>query len=779
MTKANHPFRMRNTPVPSSREFINPDQLFVRKPLALLSVGAMICGMTLTTPIHAAEADKERVLAPVKVQENATSSREYSPSSSSIGAKGEAAALRDIPQTVNVINRAVIESQGATSLKEALRNVPGITISAGEGGAIGDAINLRGFSARTDIYLDGIRDRGQYTRDTFYLDAVEVLKGPSSMLFGRGSTGGVINQNSKKPDLNARGEVVVSVGTDDFYRTTIDINHPIADDAAFRIAAFGQDTKNTRDVIENQDFGFAPSLRLGIGGDTEVLLTALIQRNNDIPDYGVPLIRSDRTANAVSRPLDSTHEKYYGYLDDHFDQDVNSFNATIKHKFNSNLTLTNRTQYVQYKTAASPSPLSGAVVIGAASGTGAAIPVRGMPLDQLQASRQNRDRTIRDKTVSNQTDLVLKLDTGGIKHTLLGGLEIDRDTYENNAYDWGTASSARFINLDSPQNGYRSGSREKLTNNEVTADTLAVYLNDQIELSEQWKVVAGVRWDRFDAEADQKVYPVSFVPSLTGQSPYSVDQTVNIFSVRAGVIWQPSQTQSYYISYGTSANPSAEGLTLTVAQADTDPEKSRAFELGAKFDLLGSDLQLSSALFQIEKTDARTTVNNVVTLDGDQRVRGVELSAVGHLTPSWQVLAGYTYMDGEMIKAPDSSTVAIAQADETLPTVNAPPIFAKGKTLQNTPRDTASIWTTYNITDNWEVGGGAVYSAKRYLNNFETAQVDAYTSINATIAYRQKAFGVRLNLQNLTDEVYYETASGGRATPAAGRTAILTTSYWF
>lgn len=772
------PQNLRNSIFSKSTKFAaTPDLLFVKKPLALLPLGAMLCGMALVPTVAAQGSGSEAVLAPVNVKDS-TPNHDYSPAASSVGSKGESAALRDIPQTVNVTNRAVIESQGATSLKEALRNVPGITISAGEGGAIGDAINLRGFNARTDMYIDGFRDRGQYTRDTFYLESVEVLKGSSSMLFGRGSTGGVINQNSKKPDLNARGEVTVSAGTHDFYRTTLDINQPLSETAAFRVAAFGQDAQNTRDVIHNQDFGFAPSVRLGIGSATEVLFSALIQRNNDIPDYGVPLIRSDRTAGAISKPLDVTSENFYGYVDDHFDQEVNSLNATIKHKFNDRVTLINRTQYVQYRTEAAPSPLSAAVVVGATSGTGAAIPVRGLPLEQLQAARQNRDRSIRDETISNSTDLTLKFGSGDIRHTLLTGVEFDFDQYENDSYDWSTTPAQRFINLGNPQNGSRAGLREKFSNNEVTAKTIAVYVNDRIEFGNQWQLVGGVRWDRFDAEADQVVYPLSFTRSLGATAPYSVDQAVDIFSIRAGVIWQPVETQSYYISYGTSANPSAEGLTLSVAQADTDPEESRAVEIGAKFDLLDGHLQLTSALFQIEKTDARTTVNNVVTLDGDQRVRGVELSAVGHLTPAWQVLAGYTYMDSEMVKSADTTTVAVAGATLAAPTTNVT-LFAEGNTLQNTPRDTASLWTTYNVTDNWEIGGGAVYSSKRHVNNFETAVIDGYTSLNATVAYRQKEFGVRLNLQNLTDEVYYETASGGRATPAAGRTAIVTTSLWF
>lgn len=745
-------------------------------PLAIAIVAAMASPVALTQYAFAQNAQAEQeeaTLAPVKVKEKAIKN-DYAPAVSTVGAKTPTA-IRDIPQTVNVINRTVLEAQGATTLKDALRNVPGITISAGEGGQIGDNINLRGFSARTDIYIDGFRDRGQYTRDTFYLDSVEVLKGSSSMLFGRGSTGGVINQNSKKPDLKERGEVTVSAGTSDYYRTTLDINQPIADNAAFRIAAFGQDTQSTRAVVENKDFGLAPSLRLGIGEPTEFIFSALIQRNNDIPDYGVPLIRSDRTANAISKPLDSTSEKFYGYLDDHFDQDVDTFNATIKHKFNDRVTLTNRTQYAQYRSVALPSPLSAAVIVGLTGS--AAIPTTDTPLALIQASRQDRDRTINDSTISNQTDVVLKLGEGDIRHTVTTGFEFDLDRYNNDTYTWLTDANARFINLENPLNGYRSGGSYKSSDTQVTADTFAVYANDQIDIGKQLKVVGGLRWDRFRADVDQVAFTSAGLldTSISNGSPrtYAGSQTAKMTSVRAGIVWQPSDIQSYYLSYGTSFNPSAEGLTLPASQLNTAPEKNRSYELGGKFDLLDGDLQLNTAIFQIEKTNARTTVNNVVTLSGDQRVRGFELSAVGRISSAWQVLAGYTYLNGKVVDSPESTTVVVAG-------VTAPvPLYAKGNTLQNTPKDTATLWTTYNITDSWEVGGGAVYSSERNVNNYENAVIDGYTHYDATVAYRQKEFGVRLNLQNLTDETYYETASAGRATPANGRTAIVTVSYWF
>lgn len=217
--------------------------------------------------------------------------------------------LRDVPQSVTVVPKALTDAQGGSSLADALRNVPGITIGAAEGGQIGNNINLNGFSARTDIYLDGFRDRGQYYRDLFALDSVEVLMGPSSMLFGRGSTGGVINQVTKKPKLKAATEITGSVTTNGLVRATADVNTPTSDTSAFRIAAMAQNGKtSTRDEMTAQDIGIAPSWRFGIGTPTEVTLSALLQHNRDMPDYGVP--------NLNGHPVNVSPKTFYGYTDD-------------------------------------------------------------------------------------------------------------------------------------------------------------------------------------------------------------------------------------------------------------------------------------------------------------------------------------------------------------------------------------------------------------------------------------------------------------------------------
>src|SRR5262245_13493365 len=222
--------------------------------------------MALAPPFALAQTPPgggDTTLPEVKVKDGVVGP-DYNPPTSSIGG-GMMTPLRDIPQSVTVINSALMQAQGATSLADALRNVPGITMGAAEGGTIGNNFNLRGFSARTDLYLDGMRDRGQFYRDVFSLDAIEVLQGPSSMLFGRGSTGGVINQVSKLPSLTPFATATTIVGTQPTYRATADYNHPIDETSAFRLAAMAQYYHSTRDIMENKDGGIAPSLRLGIG----------------------------------------------------------------------------------------------------------------------------------------------------------------------------------------------------------------------------------------------------------------------------------------------------------------------------------------------------------------------------------------------------------------------------------------------------------------------------------------------------------------------------------
>ncbi len=709
---------------------------------------------------HAQQADTKNSPEAGLHEIKATATREHDDGVVSVGGKFDTN-LRDVPQSVTVLNRKMLDSQAAASLKDALRNVPGITLGAGEGGVIGDNINLRGFSARTDIYLDGLRDRGQYTRDVFSLEAVEVLKGPSSMLFGRGSTGGVVNQVTKKPDLRNRGEVSLTAGTDDHYRISADVNRALSDTSAARLAVFGQDLQSTRDVTRNRDAGVAPSVKWGIGTPTEVTLSALVQRNRDLPDYGFPFVTSGG-AGTVRKPVAAPAERFYGYADDRFNQSVNMATAVVQHKFSANTVLRNRTLLNSTRIEASPSPLGAVVRIGGG------VPSLADPLSQLQAPRQDRDRVIRDRTIANQTDLTMKLAAAGMAHTVTAGVEIARDENREDRYVWNTPAAAATVNLGNPVLESRSGERRLSRTLETTADTLAAYVNDQIDLGSHWKLVAGIRGERFKVHSDLQKFelPAGFPADTTAPS---VPKTETAYTPRAGVLYQPNEAQSWYVSYGTSFNPSAEAVTQSSTTGALDAERNRSLEAGLKWDVLDGELTFTGAAFRTEKRNARTRdgTGNVQVTAGRMRVDGIELSASGRITPQWQLFGGYTYLKGRIVSSPELGT----GTDLNIP--------AQGKETPNTPRHQATVWTTYRVTPQWEVGGGALYTSQRWLNNFQTSQVDGFTRLDATVAWQRKDLELRMNLQNLTDKMYFESASASRAVPVRGRTVLLTATYKF
>jgi catecholate siderophore receptor len=659
---------------------------------------------------------------------------------STVGAKAPTA-QRDIAQSVAVINQALMQSQGATSFQDALRNAPGITIGGAEGGQIGNNINLRGFTAQNDIYLDGFRDRNQYYRDTFDLESIEVLYGPSSMLFGRGSTGGVVNQVSKRPTLKPSAEVSTTVGTNDRYRTTVDLNHPLTPTAAFRIDAFGQSLGSTRDEMKNKDYGVAPSIRFGIGTPTEITLSALIQHNYDMPDYGVQSIDG--------HPFAPSKHTYYGLTDDRTIQDLQTLTARIEHKFSDALSISNQTRFSHSMTDARESA-AGKVLTGplASSTPLSNGNFTNLPLQSLYVQLQSHDRVIQNHSVYNDTMVRYKFSTGSIGHDLIAGAEIGHDSYGNQAYTRGNMPIVSLIApvyMSTPSNVTQAvGNRA-----DSGATSLAAYMNDTISIGEHWKVIGGLRWDRFQAHIANSIN----APSYAAQTNYFT-------SLRAGAIYQPTDWQSYYVSYGTSFDPSLEALTVTNLTQNLAPEHTKSYEVGGKWDLLGGNLSVTSALFQQEMTNARTQVSSTeYTLDGDIRVRGFQAGVAGHLLPNWQVFGGYTYMNGTVLRAADGT-------QEHVPA--------------NTPRNTLTLWSTYNVTPHWEIGGGPTYMSARYAANTNYVQVGGYTRWDAMAAYHAKQWDARLNLLNLTNKFYYDAliqSDGGRSVPGIGRTLLATLEY--
>ncbi|MFL6601566.1 MAG: TonB-dependent receptor [Steroidobacteraceae bacterium] len=743
---------------------------------------------------------------------------------STVGAKFPTPA-RDIPQQVTVIPQELIATQADISLYRALDNVPGIVLTPSADTATGNNINLRGFPARTDIYLDGIRDRGQYFRDTFALERVEVLEGAASLLFGHGSTGGIINQVTKKPQLQPMADVSASVGTDRYYRGLVDVGAPLDQDSAFRLLLMDQDLDGTRPSVNTRSYGVAPSLAFGIGSPTEVSASWLTEHNNDRVDYGFPMFqfKNDLTL----KPLQAPFGRSYQYTNSMVRTDVNIFNFSLSHTFAAGIVFRSNTQYGVYNVHQNTAPLNTAFEALDANGNyqqvqpSAILAPPTTPLSELDIAPQQKQRTGRDSSLFNQTDLLLKFTTGPIRHALIVGGEIGRDEYNQvffNNYNFnlnnGTslgANLAGVINLGSTNTQpFPSGANVYQVPGNVTdigADTVAFYFNDTLSFGEHWKLVAGLRRDDFDASQTYTLYNYpGLITTNTSPSATATVQAANaaaltqpvitslpfqhrdeVFSPRAGLIWQPTDWQSYYVSYSTAFNPQAIEGSATTGQLPTSlaqiknfvqggglkPEATRVAEIGAKLDLLNKRLSLSSALFDADKFRTRFTDPDTgyIGVNGKERVIGAELKLVGHLAPAWQTLVAYTWLDGKILSSPIPSAV--------------------GQTLPELARSSAAVWTTYDFGalpgigfwgGRFQLGGGLKYSSRQYVINSPFTlygSAPGYTRFDATAAYVARKWDLRLNLENVFNREYYGAVNAGRAIPGEGRRATMTVRYHF
>jgi len=647
--------------------------------------------------------------------------------------------LKDTPQSITVVPQKLIEEQAATTLRDALRNVSGIGISAGEGGAQGDDFTLRGYSAKSDVFIDGVRDQGSYFRDSFNLEAVEVIKGPSATYFGRGSTGGAINQVSKAPRIDPGYSALLSAGNGPLLRGTADLNQPLGDTSALRLNVMFQDAEVVdRDEVEADRRGLAASFATGLGTQTQLTFGYLFQEEDNLPDYGLPYVDG--------KPARVERDTFYGLEDEDFEKTrTNVLTARLDHAWSDQLRLRNTLRYSHVDRAAAPTaPRPCAAGNSMCPGSTA---------DGIRRSRPERDA--RETILSNQLDVNAAFDVGGFEHRAVTGVELSRETFsidrftDNGPFSVGLDPDAIDPNVpDSP--------RVQSANQYTTALGFGVYAADEIALSDSFSIVGGLRWDVFSTRYSDE-FPTG--PSTTGPD---FDRRDRMLSYRGGLIWKPLPAQTWYVSYGTSFNPSAEALSLSATNQGTDPEKNRSLEIGSKVDVLDGALRLEGAVFQIDKTDARETdaVSGLQVLDGERRVRGFELGAAGRLREGWNVFAGYTFLDGEVTETTDP--------------------LSEGNEPQRTPRHSATLWSTLALFDGIQLGGGPTYVSHRFSNTQNTNRVDGYLRWDATLAYAfSETVELRLNVQNLADAELFESAGGGHAIPAPGRSFVLSTRFTF
>ena len=660
--------------------------------------------------------------------------------------------IRDIPQTLNVVPKEVMQQQGATSLRDVLRNVPGISMQAGEGGVpTGDNLSIRGFSSRTDLFIDGVRDFGGYTRDPFNLEQVEVTKGPSSTNAGRGSTGGSINLASKTPSLDKRYEFMLGGGTDDYMRGTFDINQPIEglNGAAFRVNGMyhNADTPG-RDIATEERWGIAPSISFGLGTETRATLSYFHLDQKGIPDYGIPWVPAANTAfpnwGDTIAPVDSSN--FYGLvLRDHLENTTDLITAEIQHDFSETAKLRNITRYGVTTTDLS---VTAPRFLNNTSTT-----IR-------RTDWKTRDQV--DTILANYTDLNLEFNTGRLEHKLVTGMELSLESSKNYGRTDLNAASAPTTDLFAP-NPYDSYFPIIFRNGAgavTDAFSAALYAFDTVKINEHWQIDGGVRWDYFD---------VDYKNRALGGAATILGRTDDMFSYRGAITWKPCEPGSVYLAYGTSFNPSAEGLTLgntatATNSINVDPEESETVELGTKWEVFDEKLLLTAAVFRTDKTNARTQdpadPTDVVVLDGEQRVQGIELGFTGAVTDTWHITGGYTYLDSEILESRSAAEV--------------------GKELSNTPENSFSLWSVHDIPGGFQFGLGTNFVDTRFNNNTNTREADSYWLYNAMLGYVvNENLSVQLNVYNLADKEYLDRIGGGHAVPGTGRSVTLSTRFVF
>jgi len=664
--------------------------------------------------------------------------------------------VKDTPQSVNVIPQRLLQEQSTTRLEDALKNVPGVTLNAGEGAARGDTINIRGFSAYNDFFLDGIRDAAVYVRDPFNLESIEVLKGPSATLFGRGSTGGAVNQVSKAPSLAPLRVVNADIGTNDEFRGTVDINQPIGSDAAFRLNAMGETSAVAdRDDVRSRHWGVAPELALGIGQPTSVTFAYLHLTERDRPDSGIPFVDGS--------PAPVNRSNFYGLTSDHADSDVNIGTIRVRHEFAPNISIANTLRYASYDfNYQFDAPNFGSVADGGQGAPSAATPLAG-----ILVGRDSPSSSGTQTNFTEQLDFTARFATGNLRHTLVAGIEMARQTNLLDGYSNPFNSNNNWI----PETALLAPDPTQVRPNEpvtktqhTVANSEAAYITDTVNVGSHFDLVAGVRVDRFAARYVQTTLATGAVLPLA--------HTDVVASPRAAVIYKPTGWQSFYVSYGTSFDPSAEALTLTTATANLGPVKAVSFEAGSKTSVFNGGLLLTAAVFhtQVDNAQVNDPENPTVTvLQGNERVEGFELGATGHITPKLEVAAGYTYLDG-ITSGTMGKTVPVTTYTNAL--------------IPNLARNAANLWAEYDVTKRWEVGGGFNYLDHRVGNvvapGAQPAVVPGYVVWNAMTAFeindRLKLQVNAINLFNKLyyDNIYYTSTSENHVLPGAGRTVRFT-----
>jgi catecholate siderophore receptor len=686
----------------------------------------------------------------------------------------------DVPQMVNTISAETLRDRQVVSLEQALRNVAGVTTQVGEGGALnGDQFVIRGQSARNDIFTDGLRDFGVFTRDAFNYESVEVLKGSSSTALGRGVTGGAINTTSKQPRTEDFFSATGGIGSADYGRVTVDANKALTDTIGLRLNFMA----HRNDIVDRDDiwarrWGFAPSLGFGLGTDTSFTLIYFHQEEDKLVDFGVPVIDLPVTEYGVPRST------YYGFPGDQDNVVVNTLTGKFAHQANDWLSVTSDTKLGVYKRRFRQT------VPGCRTNEDCpAFLLDGdpttVPIGRTTPRGAYEQTT---KGIQNVTTVNLTKPLGGMKNDFIIGWDMSYQTNDRSddarpdPYLQDLLNPVRSPLPDYPGFVY--------LNRDTRATDIAFFVDDRLWLTPQFSINAGIRYQHYKVTQQEVAFftntggaldECNGVVGATAACVVDGKATHDLWSPKVSAIWEPSETMTFYATYSKALNPPgnsvANGDTLrtpsdgdTISRTDLDPESTETFDLGAKFGLFNKRMLVQTAVYQVNRNspvELDPVSNNIITSsEPKQRLRGFELGVSGAVTPEFLLNVNYSYIDAEI--RPDGTENGDANA---------------GNQVRYVPEHSLSAWASYKPVEGalkgLEIGGGMNYQSKVYLNPANTQEVPSYTSFDALVAYNFDKFRVAVNGYNLTDELYYAQVNGGRVVPAAGRTFVATVGVAF
>ncbi len=633
--------------------------------------------------------------------------------------------LRDVPQSITVITRDLIDDQDMRTMSDVVRFVPGVSMGQGEGHR--DAPTMRGNSSTADFFIDGVRDDVQYFRDLYNSERIEVLKGPNAMIFGRGGGGGVINRVFKVADGEETLAFTFHAGSFDSKRLSADVGDRVDDMLAVRLNAVYENSESYRDFVNVERFGINPTALFAVSGDTRLHIGYEHFSDDRTVDRGVP--------SRNGRPLEIRESAFFGNPDLSYSEvKVNLLNVTFEHEFSPNVQLRNRTLIAGYDKYYSNVHANSAV--------------NGLGNVSLQAYFSGTGRL----NYFNQTDLIWEMTTGSIKHRILAGVELGWQGTDNTRAP--NNNAAGVVNIFKPTTFAPVVFSSPLqANNTVDLALGAAYVQDQIELTEQFHIIAGLRFDRFDLEFDDK-------------RPANADfkRTDDLVSPRVGVIYKPIVPLSFYASYAVSYLPQSgdQFSALDVTLASLEPEEFVNLEAGVKWDIFPS-LALTAALYQLDRKNTRAIdpISLQTVLSGEQRSEGFEIGLSGNVTSEWSIMAGYSIQNSEITK-----TTTAAPAGRVVPLV---------------PEQTVSLWNHYRFAPGWAAALGVTHQSEVFASLSNGVILPSFTRVDAALYYRiNDNFKMQLNIENVFDETYWGTAhNDNNITPGAPRAARLALSTQF